>query len=112
MHGLIRAETFRVYIAGNLFFADNATQEGSTGIVIYGAEHVKVADIRIDSYTYGIKIIPGPGRNALRCTFTNVAIYSSNDASGNSGTAVTVQPQLSGGETPTAVAQISFTRAC
>lgn len=98
------ASAKQVYIAGNTFYADHSSQKGNTGIVIYGADHVAVADTRIDAYTYGIKIIPGPGRNALHCTFTGVTLYPGVDANGNSGTALTVKPTNG-----TAVVQAVFT---
>ena len=100
----------QVWIAGSLFYADHSNgQKGSTGILIYGVEHINIADTRIDSYTYGLKIVPGPGFNSVRCNFTNLDIYSGDDADGNSGTAVTIQPQASVGGGVSNVAQISFT---
>ncbi len=97
----------QIWIAGNLFYADHQNHKGSTGIIIYGAEHIKVADIRIDSYFKGIEIVPGPGHNAVRCTFTDVAIFCGTDDDGNVGTAVTIQPQAD--EDNPSVAQVSFT---
>ncbi len=102
--GMMGAAAKQVYIAGNTFYADHSSKKGSTGIMIYGVDHVAVVDTRIDAYTYGIKIIPGPGRNALHCTFTGVTLYPGVDADNNSGTALTVQPTNG-----TAVVQAVFT---
>ncbi|MFY9719460.1 MAG: right-handed parallel beta-helix repeat-containing protein [Candidatus Cybelea sp.] len=94
----------QIYVAGCLFFAD-AGPPGSTAMIIYGAEHIKVADCRMDSFLYGIRIIPGPGHNAVRCTFTSIAIFANTTDYNVVGTAVQIQPQ----DDDTQIAQIVFT---
>ena len=98
-----------VYIDGCLFFADDGPP-GSTGLVILGAEHVKMSDCRMDSFTNGILITPNAkGTNVVRCTFTSVAILSGTDANNVLGHCVLVQPQVNMSTGKVAqIAQITF----
>ncbi|MGA9420049.1 MAG: hypothetical protein WBV40_12940, partial [Candidatus Cybelea sp.] len=83
-----------VYIDGCLFYADDAPP-GSTGLVIMGAEHVKMSDCRMDSFLNGIQIVPSaPGKNAVRCTFTAVAILTGVSGENVVGQCLLVQPNL------------------
>jgi hypothetical protein len=80
------------YIAGCRFLASG----GGVGLVIQGAEHVRVSNTRIDGFFEGIQIIPGAamsgGHNSLRHSFHDVQVYTS-DGDKTAGTALTIQPQ-------------------
>lgn len=82
-----------IYIAGCRLLAHNQI---GTALIIQGAEHVRVANVRIEAYTDGIMIVPGAavsgGHNTLRHSFSNVSVYTYNP-SGPAHPAVTIQPQ-------------------
>lgn len=82
-----------IYIAACTFLSSIG---GGIGMIIEGSEHVRVMNVRIDSYSEGINIIPGRAvsgaQNALKHHFGNVTVFTYNP-SGLTGPAVTIQPQ-------------------
>lgn len=78
-----------------------------TGIVVQGSDQLRITDTKLNGFTYGMKIEPGPdGFNAVHHTFTALTIYvgATGDASTEAGTALTIAPQGSGQP----VGQITF----
>jgi hypothetical protein len=97
-----------VWIAGCVFIGNEDKHPGSTALMILGCDHARVTDVRIDTFSYGIMIVPGPsskGANAIHLSFTDVNVYVGLDASGNMGTAVKIQPQSSDQQ----IGQVVFT---
>lgn len=82
-----------IYIAGSKFLSNG---QGGVCLLIQGAEHVRMANVRIDSFSDGIRIWPGAavsgGHNTLRHSFTNVSVYAGN-AGALTGPALSIQPQ-------------------
>jgi hypothetical protein len=86
-----------IYIAGCVFGVNKSAPRGSIGIWMLGSEHVRVSDTRLDGFTPGILIAPGPyGSNAVHHSFTDVSAYASaiNEVGGpEAGMASVIQPQ-------------------
>jgi Right handed beta helix region len=101
----------QVNILGNVFYSDHSNIHAvQTALQVYGVDHLKVADCRIDSYNNGIMIQPGPGRNAVHCTFANVAVFVGTDSDDNLGSPLTIQPNPHNDAGDTiSVSQVSFT---
>lgn len=82
-----------IYITGSRLLS---FKKGGTALIIQGAEHVRMANVRIEGYTDGIMIVPGAavsgGHNTLRHSFSNVSVYTYNPA-GLANPAVTIQPR-------------------
>jgi hypothetical protein len=81
-----------IYIAGCTFLSH---RKGGTGLIIQGAEHVRVMNTRLEAFTDGIIIAPGESisgaQNTLKHYFGNVTVFTANP-SGLAGPAVTIQP--------------------
>lgn len=101
----------QVNILGNVFYSDHSNADAiQTALQVYGVDHLKVTDCRIDSYNNGILIQPGPGRNAVHCTFANVAVFVGTDSHDNLGSPLTIQPNPhNDAEGTISVSQVSFT---
>jgi hypothetical protein len=86
-----------IYIAGCVFGVTKGSPVGSIGLQILGADQVFVSDTRIDGFTYGILIEPGPyGKNAVHLSFSKVAVYAGPadmPSGAQAGTALIIQPQ-------------------
>lgn len=82
-----------IYIAACTFISSIG---GGIGLIIEGSEHVRVMNVRIESFSEGINIIPGRAisgaQNALKHHFGNVTVFTYNP-SGLTGPALTIQPQ-------------------
>lgn len=82
-----------IYIASCTFLSH---QVGGTGLIIQGAEHVRVMNVRLEGFSEGINITPGAaisgGQNTLKHHFGNVTVFTYNP-SGPTGPALTIQPQ-------------------
>jgi hypothetical protein len=96
-----------IYIAGCVFRNSLTTVAGSIGIEIVAAEHVRVANTRVDGFAQGIRIVPGVGWNVLRCYFDDVTVYSPFISNGI-GAALTIQPQ----DTASRIGQLVFSGCC
>jgi hypothetical protein len=92
-----------IYIAASTFLS---YQQGGTGLIIQGAEHVRMTNVRVEGFTDGIMIVPGAavsgGHNTLRHSFTDVSVYTYNP-NGLTNPALTIQPRG-----PQNVSQIVF----
>jgi hypothetical protein len=81
-----------IYIASCTFLASGI---GGNGLVIEGAEHIRVMNVRLEGFSQGINITPGAptsgGQNTLKHHFGNVTVFTYNP-SGSTGPAVTIQP--------------------
>ncbi len=63
------------HIVNSIFRVGSGGPAGSTGLVIISAEHLRVDNIRMDSFSNGIKIVPKAGYNVSKCHFSNVSCY-------------------------------------
>lgn len=96
------AQGKEIYIAGCTFRCNST---GTTGILILASEHIRVTNTRLEGFTQGIVITPGPhGKNALRCFFSDVTVYVGANAGGTVGTGLLIQPQ----STAQQIAQMTF----
>lgn len=82
-----------VYIGASKFLA---SMNGGIGLVIQGAEQIRVTDSRIEGFSEGINIVPGAavsgGHNTLRHHFSQLSVFTGNP-SGPTGPALTIQPR-------------------
>jgi hypothetical protein len=92
-----------IYIAGCVLTSNN----GGIGIFVGSADHLRVSDTRIDGFYNGIVIEPdSTGQNVVRCSFTDVTVYTGPEAGASTttvGTALTIAPQNAAG-----VGDVSF----
>ena len=97
-----------VYIAGCTLFSH---KRGGTGLVIQGAEHVRVMNTRLEGFSDGIMITPGESisgaQNSLKHHFGNVTVFTA-DPSGPTGPAVTIQPAASQSVSEIVFAECTF----
>ncbi len=87
----------QVYVAGCVIstFSGHEAPSGGTGILIMGADQVRIVESDIGGFSTGIAIKPGPyGQNAVHLSFSNLGIYAGHAADSTlNGTAVFIQPQ-------------------
>ncbi|MGC2650177.1 MAG: right-handed parallel beta-helix repeat-containing protein [Candidatus Cybelea sp.] len=99
----------QIYVAGCLISNDSAhgAPPGGTGILIMGADQVRIVDSDVGGFSTAIAITPGPyGQNAVHVSFTNLGIYPGPALDSTlAGTAVLIQPQSTG----VVIGSITFT---
>ena len=85
---------------------------GGTGILIMGADQVRIVDSDVGGFSTAIAITPGPyGQNAVHISFTNLGLYPgpAPDHSTLAGTAVLIQPQTVTDGPSIVIGSITFT---
>lgn len=67
------------YVAGTTLLAFSVT--GGTGVLMYGADHFRMANCRIEGWANGINIDVGSGAgNVFKVYFGNVGVFSNEEA--------------------------------
>ena len=105
----------QIYVAGCYIFNDvqHGAPPGGTGILIMGADQVRIVDSDVGGFSTCIAITPGPyGENAVHISFTNLGLYPGPAPEPNStlaGTAVLIQPQTVTDGPSIVIGSITFT---